>query len=161
MNCEARVSADTNFHYDAEAAFQLHRSELTKLLPFAEIVHIGSTAVLGALTKGDLDILVRVVTPESLARADEILARIYERNSGSDKNEEFSSFKNDAAVPPLGIQVALKGSRYDRFVIFRDRLRNSESLLQEFNDLKLRFNGKSMEEYRRAKAEFVQRAIKD
>ena len=35
-------------------------ASLRPLLPTAEIEHIGATAIPGALTKGDLDVMVRV-----------------------------------------------------------------------------------------------------
>ncbi len=45
---------------------------LRVLLPEAELDHIGATAVPGALTKGDLDILVRV-SPPAFPAAVEVL----------------------------------------------------------------------------------------
>jgi len=55
-------------------------------LPHAEIIHIGSTAVHGCLTKGDIDILVRVKPtdfPDALAELDAILVRS-NRNESTD-----------------------------------------------------------------------------
>lgn len=37
-------------------ALARHRRRLQRLLPLADIVHVGSTAVPGSLTKGDLDL---------------------------------------------------------------------------------------------------------
>lgn len=45
----------------AETLFRMVASELAAVLPSsAEVLHIGATAVPGCLTKGDLDIAVRV-----------------------------------------------------------------------------------------------------
>jgi GrpB-like predicted nucleotidyltransferase (UPF0157 family) len=38
----------------AEAAFREHHARLSSLLPYADIQHVGSTAISGARTKGDL-----------------------------------------------------------------------------------------------------------
>jgi GrpB protein len=41
-------------------SFERLRADLSKVLPAAEVEHIGSSAILGAISKGDLDVLVRV-----------------------------------------------------------------------------------------------------
>jgi GrpB-like predicted nucleotidyltransferase (UPF0157 family) len=155
MNVLLLIS-DPQFQERADLTFERCSAELRQLLPFAEIEHIGSTAIPGTLTKGDLDILVRVSTSEQLVRADELLAQRYQRNTGSDRNFEFSSFKNEDLDPPLGIQVVLKDSAYDQFIKFRDLLRASPALVKAFNDLKAKFEGCSMDEYRTAKTGFIQ-----
>jgi len=51
------VPSDTrSFHEEFERA----AAALFVLVPFAAVEHVGSTAVPGSATKGDLDILVRV-----------------------------------------------------------------------------------------------------
>ena len=42
------------------AAIAGHSARIDAALPGVEIEHVGSTAIPGALTKGDLDLLVRV-----------------------------------------------------------------------------------------------------
>jgi GrpB-like predicted nucleotidyltransferase (UPF0157 family) len=44
----------------AEAAFEEHRRRVLELLPEVQVVHVGATSIPGALTKGDVDLLVRV-----------------------------------------------------------------------------------------------------
>jgi len=43
-----------------DRAFQRHSREIRVLVPSATVEHVGATAVPGLLTKGDLDLLVRV-----------------------------------------------------------------------------------------------------
>ena len=92
-----------------------------RLPPSADIVHIGSTAIPGCLTKGDLDVCVRV-NREDVARVDALLATGYARNTGSFRSAEFSAFKDDSHHPPLGVQLVARGSELDVFVGFRDCL---------------------------------------
>ena len=66
----------------AERLYQETAAELTKLVPGADIRHIGSTAVPGCLTKGDVDIVVRV-KKQRFFIADEALAGSFQRNPGS------------------------------------------------------------------------------
>lgn len=145
----------------AARAFERWREEISRLLgPVAEAVHIGATAVSGALTKGDLDILVRVPS-SAFARAEAVLAQRFDRNTGSDRHHDFAAFLDNGADPPLGIQLTAIGGRYDAdFTLFRDRLMADAALLTAYNELKRSFDGKSMGEYRRAKERFIERAIR-
>ncbi|MFB9974358.1 GrpB family protein [Allobacillus sp. GCM10007489] len=84
--------SDDNLYKKAEDAFIKHKVFIQKLLPEADIQHIGSTAILGSLTKGDLDIQVRVSAAEFL-RAVTVLTKHYEINEGSTKQIHFEHFK--------------------------------------------------------------------
>lgn len=150
-------------HDDAERLASDAFNEFVRLwksdLPAsAEIEHVGATAVPGCLTKGDLDICIRVAATDFEA-AESILARSFQRNSGSVRNRVFSAFMDEDRTPPLGVQLVAKGSDLDFFVEFRNRLRKCETLLTSYNDLKRRYEGRDMDEYRSAKADFISQAI--
>lgn len=106
---------------DAENTFMYHKTEISRLIPQADIQHVGSTAIPGSLTKGDLDIQVRI-SPEKFKHAVNILSEMYETNNGSIKTKEFRAFKDDETNPPLGIQLTVIGSEFDFFWKFRDVL---------------------------------------
>ncbi|MES5047191.1 GrpB family protein [Rhizobium nepotum] len=74
---------------------QLWKSDLPTS---AEIEHVGATAVPGCLTKGDLDICIRVAATDFDA-ADRILARSFQRNPGSVRSGAFSAFMDDDRIP--------------------------------------------------------------
>lgn len=136
------------------AAFETHRQRLSVLLPSAEIHHIDSTAVPGSLTKGDLDVQVRV-RADAFARADAVLAGHYARNEASDRTGTFSSFKEDGGDPALGIQLTAIDGPEDFFRRLRDYLRAHPEANERYNALKRRFEGARMDEYRAAKAAFL------
>ena len=142
----------------ALAAFEKHRSRITELLPLAEVQHIGSSAVPGTLTKGDLDILVRVTSTEFI-HADNALSTLYRRNEDSLRDAAFSSFKDDEAELPLGIQLTVVDSAQDHFTTFRDALLKDAALVESYNQLKRQCEGQDMAEYRKKKNEFIQRVI--
>jgi GrpB-like predicted nucleotidyltransferase (UPF0157 family) len=150
---------ETECRAKAEALFATQSRRLGDLLPSAEIHHIGSTSIPDSLTKGDLDILVRVHLPEFRA-AEAILASHYQRNLGSDRTPEFATFKDDSLDPPLGIQLAAIGGPHDHFLAFRDALLANPELLTHYNQLKRDFYGKPMDEYRAAKSAFVEQVLK-
>lgn len=140
-------------------AFALREAQLGHWLPFAEIEHVGSTAIPGALTKGDLDILVRVAAAEFRV-AEEVLSGLFPRNDGTPRTDAFASFKEDSAEPALGIQLVVRGADWDVFSQFRDALKADPRLVHEYNQLKQTFDGRAMDDYRAAKEQFVERVLR-
>ncbi|MCY8940266.1 GrpB family protein, partial [Peribacillus frigoritolerans] len=104
-------------------------------LPEADVQHVGSTAVPNCLTKGDLDIQVRVTT-EQFQMAVQTLSALYELNEGSVKTDSFRAFKDDSTVPPLGVQLNVINSEFDFFWKFRDVLLINDKYRKEYDDLK-------------------------
>ncbi|MFA1820177.1 GrpB family protein [Virgibacillus oceani] len=76
------------FKADAEQAFLSQMELIKEYIPEADIQHVGSTAIPNSLTKGDLDIQVRV-TAEQFPEAVKALSLLYEINEGSIKTEAF------------------------------------------------------------------------
>ena len=139
----------------AEALFAVVASELISVLPAsAEVLHVGATAVPGCLTKGDLDIVVRVDRVD-FAASEALLANRFSRNVGSIKTDEFAAFEDAGRSPHLGVQLTMKGGAFDDFHQFVEELRRDPLLVHRYNELKLCFDGKSMTEYRAAKDAFV------
>lgn len=143
----------------ASSLFETLHPALVAMLPAgADIRHIGSTAVPGCLTKGDLDIVVRVAAADFEA-ADGALASRYARNEGSIRTSEFSAFEDAASEPHLGIQLVVIGAPLDVFHQFVEALRRSPQLVAEYNALKRRFDGVDMASYRAAKDAFVEQVL--
>lgn len=149
-------------HPDGDAArraahdlFVATRSRLWAVLPaWAEISHVGATAIPDCLTKGDLDIVVRV-PPDQFRAADAALACMYQRNTGSTRDHSFSAFEDAAASPPLGIQLTAIGGPHDVFHFFLDALLAQPERVAEYNSVKRAFVGRSMADYRAAKNVFI------
>ena len=143
----------------ASGLFMVLHDRLGAVLPHdAEIEHVGATAVPGCLTKGDLDVVVRV-TPDAFAAAERTLSHLFERDLGSDRTDSFAAFKDDEAQPPLGVQLVVRGTPLDVFVRFRDRLRADPGLVAQYNAIKLRHNGRGMDTYRAAKSAFIETVL--
>lgn len=138
---------------DIENTFNIQKERIEKVIPDAEIHHVGSSAIPNSLTKGDLDIQVRV-SPKSFLIAVEELSKLYEPNEGSIKTNEFRAFKDDTTEPPVGIQLTVFNSEFDFFWKFRDILLQNDKYRNEYDNLKRKFEGKEMDKYREAKNEF-------
>jgi GrpB-like predicted nucleotidyltransferase (UPF0157 family) len=143
----------------AQAAYEAHRARIAEVLQDVEIEHVGATAVPGALTKGDVDLLVRV-EPEALEAAAAALGALYAIHQADNWTPTYASFVDPDADPPVGIQVAAAGSAEDAlFAPFRDALTRDPALLEEYNALKLRLNGEDYERYTEQKAAFIERVL--
>lgn len=140
----------------AERLFDRVCQRIGATLPSAEVRHVGSTAIPGSLTKGDLDVLVRV-PPGDFEKADRLLAEMYSRNMGSVRTATFSAFMDESTSPELGVQLVVDGSEFDTFVQWVRRLNSDSALLAAYDELKARHDGKSMTEYRAAKSAFIAR----
>ena len=139
----------------AERLFSRVETELGALLPAsAEIVHVGATAVPGCLTKGDLDVVVRVEA-DAFSEADRVLSKRFSRNEGSKRTDSFAAFEEAHAIPHLGIQLTVKGGADDCFHVLADALRGDPKLVEAYNALKQRFAGQPMDAYRAAKSAFI------
>jgi GrpB-like predicted nucleotidyltransferase (UPF0157 family) len=139
--------------------FEELRTELQAMVPGAQIEHVGSTAIPGSLTKGDLDVQVRVVAAEYRA-AKERLCELYDVNVGGFTAPDAISFEDYSGEPHVGVHLTVVGGSADIQWRFRDLLLASAALRREYDDLKRRFDGKSMARYRDAKADFVERVLK-
>lgn len=150
-----------NFYNDnetiknAEIAFGYHKNEISKTIPDVDIQHVGSTAIPGSVTKGDLDIQIRVNSTQ-FDHAVKILSGMYDLNDGSISTSKFRAFKDDEASPPLGIQLTVIGSDFDFFWKIRDVLLRNPNLKNKYDALKLKYEDSSMSEYRKAKDKFFE-----
>ena len=137
-----------------EALFSFEKQRLSEVLSGADIEHIGGTSVPGSISKGDLDINIRVRF-EDFERAIENLKKLYEINQPENWSNGFASFKDDTRN--LGIQLTVIDSADDYFVAQRDYLRSHPEKVSELNLLKQKFEGKSMDEYRKEKEAFFEK----
>ncbi|MEI0735513.1 GrpB family protein [Paenibacillus sp. JTLBN-2024] len=143
------------FKTEADHLFMKQKSIIKAVLPNADVQHVGSTAIPNSLTKGDLDIQVRI-EPAEFENAVEALSKLYAPNEGSIQTESFRAFKDDTTIPPLGIQLTVVHSEFDFFWKFRDVLLSHDRYRQKYDELKKKYEGKDMELYRQAKNDFFE-----
>jgi GrpB-like predicted nucleotidyltransferase (UPF0157 family) len=142
------------------AAFDRHREAVLRLLPNAEVEHVGATSVPGALTKGDLDVLVRVPENE-FSQSVAVLRSAYAVHQPRNWTRTLASFSDPtSSTPPVGVQLVVAASESDAlFGPFRDALIADPALLAEYNALKLRLDGESYELYTSTKGAFVEAVL--
>jgi GrpB-like predicted nucleotidyltransferase (UPF0157 family) len=149
---------EEHFREDVARLFEKVQSQVRALVPTADVQHVGSTAIPGSLTKGDLDVQVRV-SESDYSAAKERLSKMYDVNVGGFAAADAMSFEDYSSRPTLGIHLTVIGGSADIQWIFRDLLAASPVLRERYDQLKRQFEGRSMEEYRSAKAEFVSHVL--
>ncbi|WP_085506569.1 GNAT family N-acetyltransferase [Thalassobacillus devorans] len=154
MNEKVNFSPEKVFRDGAEKVSNKHKNIIIDKLPEAEIYHIGSTAVRGSLTKGDVDLQVRV-TQKDFEKARNALLDLYPVNTGSDQTSYFCAFEYEEDVLPVGVQLTVKGTTGDHFYQVTRFFKENPSYTDQYNALKERYEGADMEAYRKAKAAFL------
>ncbi len=140
----------------SEKLFEDQKEKIIEQLPYAEIEHIGGTAIPNLYTKGDLDINIRVEDKSEFQKAIDLLKSKYEINQPDNWNQAFASFKDDSNFElPLGIQLTIKGTLEDHFIRQRDKLLAEPELVEKYNTLRLQYHEGNMKDYRTAKDSFL------
>ncbi len=140
----------------ADHAFERVVASLRAILGDVEAHHVGSTAIHGSLSKGDLDIQLRVDAVD-FAEMKRKLSVAYRENRGGFWSEVGASFKDDGEDPPLGVHLTVRGGTDDIQWRHTALLRERPELRQAYDELKRPFDGGDMDRYRRAKADFWER----
>ncbi|RYZ81955.1 MAG: GrpB family protein [Proteobacteria bacterium] len=139
--------------------YEILSVELSTLLPHAKIDHIGSTSIAGALTKGDLDILVRVQKSDFETTLLEIKEIGFTEKFGTLRTPSLCMLVTEKYDWDVAIQLVEAGSQFEDFLKFRDRLNADPALVNEYNQLKLSASGADPVEYRAKKSTFIERVL--
>ncbi|MNY99864.1 GrpB family protein [Acinetobacter calcoaceticus] len=139
--------------------FNLYQKDISTLLPFAKIEHIGSSAIPNAVSKGDLDIYVEV-KPEQFEMAVERLKTLnFIEKQNTLRTHELcmlESLNNDE----VAFQIVVTDSIYTFFLTFRNKLMDSPALVNEYNQLKLECSHLDHDQYRAIKSDFINHVLK-
>jgi GrpB-like predicted nucleotidyltransferase (UPF0157 family) len=131
------------------------RGEIKAVLPGVAVHHIGATAIRGALTKGDLDVLIRV-EQGSFAQAIEALRTIFLVKQPENWDQHFASFGSDIGYAmPVGVQLVVQDSEADFFIYVRDYLGSHPEALELYNRVKSEAADRGADEYWSAKNEVL------
>ncbi|WP_447511235.1 GrpB family protein [Acinetobacter geminorum] len=138
--------------------FNSYQKDISTLLPFAKIEHIGSSAIPNAISKGDLDIYIEVM-PEQFEFAIEQLKTLnFIEKQNTLRTHELcmlESLNND----DVAFQIVVFGSIFTFFLAFKNKLINSPTLVNEYNELKLQCSHLDPDQYRTIKSDFINRVL--
>jgi len=146
---------------DAQRSFARIAENVSSMLPTAEVEHVGATAVAGCLTKGDVDVLVRV-TREGFPSAMGALDATLQRSVPNDSTAEYVEYDFDSAGCYGSVQLVVAGGWHDRrFRGLKSVLVSDDAALARYNELKRYHEGLSMTDHRIAKAAFIDALLVD
>jgi len=146
------------YQASCEELFLRYGREIKKLFPDARIEHVGASSIPMAVSKGDLDIFVGVEASE-LENAAQLLTTLgFQEKVDTLRTSELCMLES-TSDDDVAFQVVANGSEFECFLVFRDKLRENASLVQQYNELKMSCEGWSQEEYRRKKSAFVEHVL--
>jgi GrpB-like predicted nucleotidyltransferase (UPF0157 family) len=124
---------------------------IAAMLPAVEVHHIGATAIPGALTKGDLDVVLRVEAQDFNSTIAKLRAA-FALKQPENWDPYFASFGSDTDYAmPVGVQLVIKNSEADFFLFVRDYLRSHADALAEYNQAKEESVARGAKDYWNAK----------
>jgi GrpB-like predicted nucleotidyltransferase (UPF0157 family) len=138
----------------ARAILRRERDRLAALLPQPhELLLVGGSSVPGALTKGDVDLHLRVPAT-AFAPVVAALRDVYDVVHPEIWQATLATFAVEAPLP-TGVAVTPAGSEHDlRFTRAWARLAADPALVEAYNDVKLRHRDDPAEYERRKSAFF-------
>ena len=143
-----------------EELFEILSTELLLNLPNARIEHIGSSAVEGSISKGDLDVFVGVDQIHFEKTLTIIKNMGFIEKEGTFRSDELCMLTTDKFNYDVAIQLVANGSEFEDFLVFRNKLRTDKNLVQEYNKTKLLAQSLSDNEYREKKNQFITTVLK-
>lgn len=139
--------------------YNLYQKDISTLLPLARIEHIGSSAIPNAISKGDLDIYVEVKPDQFEFAITQLKTLNFVEKQNTLRTHELcmlESLNND----DVAFQIVVTDSVFTFFLTFRNKLMDSPTLVNEYNQLKLQCSHLDHDQYRAIKSDFISRVLK-
>ena len=132
------------------------RREFEVLTPGLDVEHIGATSMPDGVTKGDVDVNLRVESD----RFDRVVGCLSDRFVVAQPQKwtgTYASFSDTRRGLPIGIQVTVEGSDDDFLVELRDRMREDPDMRRRYDAVKRASAPAGREAYWQAKNDFLRR----
>lgn len=138
--------------------FNSYQKDISTLLPFAKIEHIGSSAIPNAISKGDLDIYVEVKSDQFEFAIAQLKTLNFIEKQNTLRTHELCMLEslNDDDV---AFQIVVTDSVFTFFLTFKNKLISSPTLVNEYNQLKLQCSHLDPDQYRTIKSDFINRVL--
>lgn len=148
-----RFFQSKDYQTRCQKLFEDYQQKIQKQLPNAQIEHIGASSISGCLSKGDLDIYVAVDNVEqAIAIIEQLNFKIKQNTMRTPQLCMLESQNNK----DVAIQLVEKGSVFEDFLRFRDKLQSNPALVEQYNQMKLSCQGFTKEKYRQVKSRFIE-----
>lgn len=135
------------------------QKELKDLLPHARVEHIGASSIPGSVSKGDLDIFVGVPKDQFNSSLKKVTSIGFHEKKETLRTDTLCMLITDRYNYDVAIQLVANGAEQEDFIKFRDILRNSPQLLDEYNQIKIAAKDLPDHLYRDKKAAFIKKTL--
>jgi GrpB-like predicted nucleotidyltransferase (UPF0157 family) len=143
----------------ADSVYGAIAAQLRSVLPGATVEHVGSSAVPGAISKGDVDVYVGVRSDEFLQAIETLRGLGFRDKTDTLRTDQLCPFAGEGFPMDVGIQLIERGSRFEFFRRFRDLLKGNPELLQRYNQLKRDAALLDETAYRALKSSFIETVL--
>lgn len=133
--------------------------ELIQLLPHARVEHVGASSIPGAISKGDLDICVAVPASAHADAVEALVSAGYAIKQDTLRTPALCMLLSPRRDWDVALQVIAAGSEFEFFMRFRDALRASPELVEQYNQIKRNAAALGRERYRDDKARFIETVL--
>ena len=123
------------------ALFVQLKHDLDQSLKDARIEHIGPSAIVGAISKGDLDVFVGVKVENFEKNLETIKGLGFIEKHGTLRTESLCMLVTDKYQDDVAIQLVVNGSQFEDFVGFRNILNQKSQIVIDYNILKQECDG--------------------
>jgi len=147
------------FIQQANAILEIERVHLAHRIPQHDLVLVGGSGIANALTKGDVDLHLRV-RADDFAQTVTVLRRTHAAVHAEIWQSSLATFSIKAALP-TGLAVTPAGSEHDlRFTRSWRLLTADPDLLNAYNTMKVQSQGRSTAEYGQRKSAFFDMLVR-
>lgn len=148
------------YQSSASAVFDEVAQDIAQSLPHARVEHVGASSIPGAISKGDLDICVVVPAASHDSAVAALVAAGYAVKQDTLRTPALCMLLSSRSDWDVALQVVAEGSEFEFFMRFRDALRASPALVEQYNQIKRDAATLGGERYRDDKARFIQAVLK-
>jgi GrpB-like predicted nucleotidyltransferase (UPF0157 family) len=159
QGCQLRVFAPQDYQPALEERFKVVAERLSAAVPFGYLEHIGSSAIPGADSKGDLDVCLLVPQARHEEAVGILLATGYTAQVNTLRTAELCMLIESDPALEHAVQVVAQGSSFTNFIVFRDLLRSSPQLVERYNAVKREAATFGEDAYRERKREFIEKVL--
>jgi len=138
--------------------FVRYDRDIKKLIPNAKVEHVGASSIPSAVSKGDLDIFVGVELGELGDAIERLTTLGFKEKLDTLRTPELCMLESTSS-DDVALQVVANGSEFECFLAFRDKLRVTPALVEQYNTLKMSCEGWPQEEYREKKSVFIEHVL--
>ena len=137
------------------------KKDLLDKIPYCRVEHVGSSAIPGTISKGDLDVFVGIDQDKFENALVQIKDLGFIEKQDTLRTQSLCMLITDKYNHDVAVQLVANHSEWEDFLLFRDLLRSNPILVEEYNQLKLECVDLNENDYRLKKSQWIESLLKN